>query len=123
MTGIVLAPVFDPHCSDTFLMWLNNQYTPCLFNDTLIQTVYETKITFYGIQLRGDINDDAIVDIIDVVIAALAFGSQPVDDPNTPWDETKNWNPIADINGDGIVDIVDLVIIGVTFGERLPGDC
>jgi penicillin amidase len=123
VTGIVLAPVFDPHCSDTFLMWLNNQYTPCLFNDTLIQTVYENKITFYGIQLRGDINDDGIVDITDLVIVALAFGSQPVDDPDTPWDETKNWNPIADINGDGIVDIVDLVIIGVTFGERLPGDC
>jgi acyl-homoserine lactone acylase PvdQ len=123
VTGTVFAPVFDPHCTDTFLMWLNYQYTPCLFNDTAIQSVYEMKIVFYGVQLRGDINDDGIVDITDLVIVALAFGSQPVDDPNTPWDETKNWNPDADINGDGIIDIVDLVIIGVTFGERLPGDC
>jgi acyl-homoserine lactone acylase PvdQ len=121
--GGILSPIFNSHYNDTFLLWLNHQYTPCLFNDTAIQSVYETKTTFYGIQLGGDVNDDGIVNIIDLVIVALAFGSQPVDDPATPWNETANWNPEADRNGDDIVDIVDLVIIGVSFGERLPSDC
>lgn len=67
-----------------------------------------------------DVNDDGIVDIRDIVIAALAFGSMKVDDPKTPWNETRNWNPIADLNDDDIVDICDLVIIGVNFGKRLP---
>jgi acyl-homoserine lactone acylase PvdQ len=121
--GNIFAPVFNPHCNDTFLLWLNHQYTPCLFNDTTIQTVYEAKMTFYGIQLLGDISGDRIVDIQDVVIAALAFGSASEDDPETPWDETRNWNPDADLNGDDMVDIVDLVIIGINFGETAPGDC
>lgn len=56
----------------------------------------------------GDLNDDCIVSITDVVIAATAFGSRPGD-----W----NWNPIADLNGDNIVNIVDLVRIGINFGK------
>jgi len=67
--------------------------------------------------LQGDINGDGIVNIQDIVIAALAFGSEAVDDPNTPWNETGNWNPDADLNSDGIIDICDLVIIGVNFGK------
>ena len=66
---------------------------------------------------RARINGDGIVDIVDVVIVALAFGSEVEDNPSTPWNETLNWNPDADINNDGLVDIVDLVIIGIHFGE------
>jgi hypothetical protein len=65
-----------------------------------------------------DLNHDRIVDIVDVVIVALAFGSAAEDDPGTPWDETEDWNPDADLNGDGIVDIVDLVTVALHFGEE-----
>jgi hypothetical protein len=71
------------------------------------------------ITITGDIDGDGVVDIVDVVIVALAFGSQSEDDPLTPWDETLRWNPDADINNDGLVDIVDLVIIGINFGKTL----
>jgi len=57
----------------------------------------------------GDINIDRIVNIQDVVIAALAFGSRP---------EDPNWNPKADFNGDSIINIIDLVFIGINFGKR-----
>ena len=36
---------FDPHYGDTFMMWLNNKYTPCLYDDTIIQTY--PKTVFY----------------------------------------------------------------------------
>jgi hypothetical protein len=111
VTGTVLGPNFDPNCYNTFLLWLNNLYTPCLFNDTLIQTGYVEKVTFYGFQLTGDINDDGTVNIIDMVTAALAFGAQPGD---------PNWNPITDLNRDGIVNIIDLVTIAVNWGNHLP---
>ena len=38
VTGIPGFLTFDPHYDDTFQMWLNNQYTTCLFSDTEIQT-------------------------------------------------------------------------------------
>ncbi len=43
--GHPLGPLFNPHYRDTFEMWLNNQYTPCLIDDTIIQTYPRT--TFY----------------------------------------------------------------------------
>ena len=58
--------------------------------------------------LIGDINGDGIVDIFDVVLAAIAFGSKPGDD---------NWNPDADLNDDDIVDIFDIVILANNFGS------
>jgi len=64
-----------------------------------------------------DLNKDGHVDIFDLAIVAKAFGSAAVDDPKTPLDETKNWNPIADLNGDGHVDIFDLVKIAPHYGE------
>ncbi len=70
-------------------------------------------------ELTGDLNEDGVVDIVDIVICALAFGSAAEDNPETPWNETRNWNPIADLNSDAIIDIVDLVIIAIHFGETL----
>lgn len=107
----------------------------CSEDGTCLLDLYDTNITiswtspmghsvydgFYRaphVELVGDINDDKIVDIVDIVICALAFGSEAEDDPETPWDETANWNPVADLNGDGIIDIVDLVIIAIHFGEE-----
>lgn len=54
------------------------------------------------IKITGDINNDDIVDINDLIAWDLAYGSR-VGDPN--------WNPQADINGDGIVDKIDGILI------------
>jgi len=56
----------------------------------------------------GDLNSDGRVSITDIVIIALAFGSEPGD---------PNWNPNADINNDGKVTITDVVIAALHFGE------
>ena len=58
--------------------------------------------------LVGDINGDGIVDIFDVVLAAMAFGSTPID---------PNWNQAADLNNDDIVDIFDVVLLARNFGK------
>jgi PKD repeat protein len=60
--------------------------------------------------LEGDLNGDGIVDIDDVIIVALAYGSVPGD---------PNWNPIADITGDGLVDIDDVIYVAIRFGTSL----
>jgi hypothetical protein len=58
--------------------------------------------------IPGDINGDGVVDVFDVVIIAVAYGTEPGD---------PNWNPQADLNIDNIIDIGDLVIWADHFGE------
>jgi len=61
--------------------------------------------------LLGDLNNDFKVDIKDLAIAALAYGSYP---------GYPRWSPQADINEDGKVDIRDLVLIAKNFGKTWP---
>jgi penicillin amidase len=42
VTGIPPILHFDPHYGDTFLLWLNDEYTSCLYDDTIIQTYPRT---------------------------------------------------------------------------------
>lgn len=66
--------------------------------------------TYFGFEnLKSpDVNEDRIVDIVDVVIVANAFGSRPGD---------PNWDELADLNNDDIIDIVDVVIVAINFGK------
>lgn len=57
-----------------------------------------------------DLNFDGQVNILDVVAAALAFGSEP---------GQPNWNIEADVNGDGKINILDIVAIALKFGEKV----
>lgn len=56
----------------------------------------------------GDLNGDGVVDINDIAVAGLAFGSFP---------GHPRWNPIVDVNKDNKIDIYDLVIIATNFGK------
>lgn len=58
--------------------------------------------------IPGDLNSDGIVNIIDLVIVAKAYGCRPGD---------TNWNPIADVNGDEIINILDLIPIARNYGR------
>jgi len=59
-------------------------------------------------KLLGDINEDEVVDIFDIVIVAVAFSAE-LGDPN--------WNQKADVVVDGIIDIFDIVTVGVDYGK------
>lgn len=59
--------------------------------------------------LLGDLNNDGVVDIFDVVTVSIAFGSKPGD---------VNWNPEADIAEPyGEIDIFDVVTVTMNFGK------
>jgi len=86
--------------------WLEDGDT----NRTKTVTV-DTKIVLTAIfVLLFDLNDDGVVDIDDVMIPALAFGSYP---------GHPNWNPIADLTGDELVDIDDFILVAIHFGEHI----
>ncbi len=58
----------------------------------------------------ADFNNDMIIDIYDIVIAAIAYGSTPID---------PNWNPDCDLAElYGIIDIFDLVTVASHYGQQ-----
>jgi len=61
---------------------------------------------------QGDLNGDGIVNILDGVIIAVAFGSNP---------GNSKWNPIADIAPeiapDNIINIQDILLWAIHFGK------
>jgi len=59
-------------------------------------------------QCIGDLDGDRGVDILDLIIVAIAYGSTPVD---------PNWDERADLNNDGQVDLLDLIAVATHYGE------
>ncbi len=58
--------------------------------------------------LIGDLNGDGIVEILDAIQAASAFGSYP---------GHPNWNSLADLDQDNVIDIFDIIILANNFGK------
>jgi hypothetical protein len=65
--------------------------------------------TQFQVILKGDLNNDGAVNILDCLIVAVAMGSVP---------GSPNWNPKADTNGDEKVDILDMIAVAVDYGKR-----
>jgi hypothetical protein len=64
------------------------------------------------ILLKGDVNDDGIVNILDVVKIASIYGCKK----GEPY-----WNPFADLAPPyGKIDILDLVTCTVHYGQKYP---
>jgi len=63
----------------------------------------------FRVHLLGDLNQDGIVNILDAIQAASAFGSHAGD---------QGWNEQVDINRDGIVNILDVIILASNFGKH-----
>lgn len=82
--------------------------------DTILVDNTATRVPHDGVDLalnvtlKGDVNGDGTVDILDSAIVGAAYGSQPGDD---------NWDERADINCDGVVDDTDLDIVSAEFGN------
>jgi hypothetical protein len=60
------------------------------------------------LSLRGDVNGDHRVDVVDLATVGAAFGTTF---------GSPGYNPAADLNNDGIINIVDLAIVGSAFGQ------
>jgi len=63
------------------------------------------------IRLLGDIDGNCSVDMHDLYLAALAFGS---------YEGHPDWNPYADLDQNGIIDMRDLFYVASNFGKVCP---
>ena len=61
--------------------------------------------------ILGDVTGDGQVNILDISLVAISFGTKPGD---------PMWNPIADINNDNQVNILDISAVAIHFGEADP---
>jgi peptide/nickel transport system substrate-binding protein len=60
------------------------------------------------VAIVGDVNADGIVDIEDIYLIALAYGTMP---------GQPGYKPNLDINADGIIDIEDIYTAAIHYGE------
>jgi len=87
-------------------------------------TTLDPKNGYYQI-LFGDVNGDGKVDIKDLSLASLAYGSYGPDGPKHAYPglpASSRWEPIgprADLNNDNTVDLRDLMRIAINFGKIL----
>jgi hypothetical protein len=65
-----------------------------------------TSTSAVSVTRQLDINADGRVNILDLAVAALAFGSTPL---------STKWNPRADFDANGMVNIVDLATLAFYF--------
>jgi len=63
------------------------------------------------VTIPGDINGDFKVNLSDLVILALAYGSKTGD---------AKWNPNADLDNDGVIGLADLGMIAKHYGQHYP---
>ena len=63
---------------------------------------------YFRTSLAGDVNEDNQVNVIDLTIVSLAYGTMTGE---------PGYNPVADINKDGFVEMRDLVIVAYYLGE------
>ena len=75
------------------------------------ETDVEDNSLVFGIikiSILGDIDGNGKVNILDVAMAAVAFGSKLGDD---------NWNPNADMDENKTINIIDIAQVAVQFGK------
>ena len=53
-------------------------------------------------EIRGDINGDGVVNIIDIALVASAWGSHPGD---------PRWDPRCDLDGNEVINILDITLV------------
>lgn len=74
----------------------------------LVSAVYTYEYPFMSPDLKGDISNDGVVDIFDMVYVAIHYNT----DHTHPY-----WDPRVDLNDDDVVDLFDLVEVAVNHGS------
>ncbi|MDE0688630.1 MAG: dockerin type I domain-containing protein [Candidatus Poribacteria bacterium] len=64
-------------------------------------------ITAKGVESSGDVNQDGIVNVLDIIFVAQNLGQKPPADPR------------VDVNKDGQVNVLDLVFVAERLGEKV----
>lgn len=72
-------------------------------------TITNANVTGVSTTLKaGDINDDNIVDLFDLILFFESYGAAP---------NSNSWNDLADFTGDSVIDLFDLILFFENYGQ------
>jgi hypothetical protein len=74
-------------------------------------SVWSRILPWINVTMVGDLTCDGMVDIVDIAMAAYAFGSSP---------GHSRWDIICDVTNDNTIDIVDVAVVAYEFGKVDP---
>jgi len=113
-----VTDLLPSNCTTLTFLWDTTGVTPCR-NYTI--TAYAWPVPYeidqddntledgiIHVKMLGDVNGDGIIDVTDVYIACVAFGT------SLGW---PGYNPAVDVNNDGFIDILDLYTVAINFGK------
>jgi hypothetical protein len=113
---IVRSAILTPTGEFTFFDIPAGSYEVAIKGDRWLRSVVPLTVSAGGINvveallIPGDLNDDNIIDLFDLIDFFSAYGSAPGD---------PNWNPAADVNCDGsVVDLFDLILFFANYGSE-----
>jgi len=112
----------------------HNIYTQFLGGTYLDLLIGETQRLVRKDCVIVDVDGNELVDSMDILVAALAFGSENAHihgapDAGPPGGDDKitsdpNWNPRGDASDErGIIDSMDVLVMGLDFGSELRPTC
>jgi hypothetical protein len=85
---------------------MNVQHRTTVYvDDAVVNTGY---IGLLGSRPAWDVNQDGIIDIVDLVIVTLAYGSTP---------QSPKWDPRADVDRNGAISLVDITTVSRYYGQ------
>jgi hypothetical protein len=103
-----------PYCNYTY--WVETlmsdgviSYVPVRVDETCVANVVVNP-------LKGDINGDGVVNVLDLSIVGIAFDSYP---------GHPKWNPLADLKKDNNnkINVLDLSVVGINYGKEALTGC
>jgi len=109
--GIEVLPILWSDNYFSLLPGENKEVNGTFAAKDLNGTIPTVEIGGWNIlRIKGDLNGDGIVNIVDVSIVAKAFGSRPGD---------PAWNETADMDENGVINIIDVAKVAKEFGKTL----
>jgi hypothetical protein len=113
--SVTVVPFPDALPTESYTLIISTaNKTRTLAEDVSIANIPKEPYSFssveMGIMAVADLNMDGIVNVVDVTIVAIAFGSK-LGDPK--------WNEIADLDKNGIVNIVDITMVAKDYGKTI----
>jgi hypothetical protein len=121
-TGFAVGDAGGEYGASAWLVEVDPRWThtDAIYQD-LVDTMYPKSLLMFiamcelcesdiPSNARADVNGDEIVNVMDVTIVSLSYGT---------FEGEPNYNPEADITKDGIVDMGDLVVVARHLGETV----